>query len=498
MRFAFGTLALLAVTVRAALPPPSGFDAVEGNTELLGAAFDAFKDSDILDNESEYPTFISGDQPGDTMLDAMKMVVRIASGGPDSGHSLGPLKYRESLTLLKSECDSNKGKDEVFDVEKGVILEPAKVERAMHKLGYTAVIQDFVFMSPAAASVCDHFRGYVGASCQPLLFVTPAGSCGQRVHNYETDVFVVQLTGIKTWTFYNVTDDFPFLHLCKINSDCTKDTTSKKVVAAAKKRGGVIKITLYPGDTMVVPRGVYHKAKAPGMDEELPERWGMDSVPQSPGVAHVSFHVSKGIHQGQLLRELLQAVGDLHHDGSDTKMDFGTVLCSAENDCPETLVKTTVLDQYTWFSMVVIALDYCSYRDINFRKKVNLHTSDSNGREQIRKSIKLLREHLNVGGTDAKELMLNMLEYLAFKTKRDVRKTMAPLRGFSSAQRRINAWLLKAHKGLMQRIDDYLTHEGDAALEAFKREQTKLKEAHAVDEKTREKRLEALQVHTEL
>ena len=85
--------------------------------------------------------------------------------------------------------------------------------------------------------------------CQTNLYLSPPSQQGFNAHYDSHDVFILQLHGSKTFNFYEGGVELPFQH--------DRFETSQQVAGALTKS-----ITLTPGDTLYIPRGVMHDAVA--------------------------------------------------------------------------------------------------------------------------------------------------------------------------------------------------------------------------------------------
>ena len=87
-------------------------------------------------------------------------------------------------------------------------------------------------------------------SAQANAYVTPAGSRGLGVHYDTHDVFVLQLAGTKQWSIYQPALEDPL------------PSQPWKGPAGAEVADPCLSVTLRAGDSLYVPRGFLHSARA--------------------------------------------------------------------------------------------------------------------------------------------------------------------------------------------------------------------------------------------
>lgn len=85
--------------------------------------------------------------------------------------------------------------------------------------------------------------------CQTNLYLSPPSQQGFNAHYDSHDVFILQLHGSKTFNFYEGGVELPFQH--------DRFETSQQTAGSLTNS-----ITLTPGDTLYIPRGVMHDAVA--------------------------------------------------------------------------------------------------------------------------------------------------------------------------------------------------------------------------------------------
>ena len=114
--------------------------------------------------------------------------------------------------------------------------------------GATLVIQAgqryFDNLSKCCLALSQKFNSPVQAN----LYITPDRSVGFNPHWDTHDVFVLQISGTKTWKLYGFEKELP--------------TKNQKFVSAAYSKEPVQTLQLFPGDFLYVPRGYVHDAMA--------------------------------------------------------------------------------------------------------------------------------------------------------------------------------------------------------------------------------------------
>lgn len=130
-------------------------------------------------------------------------------------------------------------KDGVINTEKAF---------ALFNNGSTLVIQAgqryFDNLSKCCLALSQKFNSPVQAN----LYITPDKSVGFNPHWDTHDVFVLQISGTKTWKLYGFEKELP--------------TKSQKFVSAGYKKEPLQTLQLFPGDFLYVPRGYVHDAMA--------------------------------------------------------------------------------------------------------------------------------------------------------------------------------------------------------------------------------------------
>ena len=130
-------------------------------------------------------------------------------------------------------------KDDIIDTNKAF---------ALFNNGCTLVIQAgqryFDHLSKCCLSLSQKFNAPVQAN----LYITPNTSVGFNPHWDTHDVFVLQISGTKTWKLYGFEKELP--------------TKNQKFVSKGYSKQPIKTLQLFPGDFLYVPRGYVHDAMA--------------------------------------------------------------------------------------------------------------------------------------------------------------------------------------------------------------------------------------------
>ena len=128
--------------------------------------------------------------------------------------------------------------------------------------GATIIVNQAHRRFPALADLCRRLAAEVSSSFQTNLYLTPPGAQGFDVHYDDHDVIVLQIDGAKEWTIHDAAYPLP-LQGEEFDPDEKVETNP------------VERFVVQAGDTVYIPRGVRHAAKA--LDE------------------HIALHVTVGI-----------------------------------------------------------------------------------------------------------------------------------------------------------------------------------------------------------
>lgn len=178
----------------------------------------------------------------------------------------------DSIRVLKD------GRDRPLDEALlGNLGEPLALEGLHSELrdGATVVVKYLHERHAAVSRLCRALSDELSARLQVNVYITPPGHQGLPVHYDTHDVFVLQIAGRKHWTLYPSPVQLPLR-----SQPFHAERHSQEVSTQA--------LELSPGQTLYVPRGVSHQAKA------------TDSL---------SVHLTVGIHPvtpATLLRDALE------------------------------------------------------------------------------------------------------------------------------------------------------------------------------------------------
>ena len=130
--------------------------------------------------------------------------------------------------------------------------------RAMHHYhsGATLVLSQAHKSITTLGNLCRSVTKDLQMHCQANVYLSPAGCQGFDSHYDTHDVFILQVSGSKTFRFYPSDIELPF----------TNDTYDSEL----NPKGPVDEhINLNAGDTLYIPRGVVHDAIAENEDASL-------------------------------------------------------------------------------------------------------------------------------------------------------------------------------------------------------------------------------------
>lgn len=140
-----------------------------------------------------------------------------------------------------------------------------------HAEGASVVLSQAQKLFPPLAQLCREVVRTLNMRCQTNVYISPAGNKGFNAHYDSHDVFILQVSGAKTFNFYPSTVELPFPEEQFDPSRLQPSPIDESIALSA-------------GDTLYIPRGVVHDAIA---DETAP-----------------SVHVTLGVYP-MLLRDVL-------------------------------------------------------------------------------------------------------------------------------------------------------------------------------------------------
>ncbi len=119
---------------------------------------------------------------------------------------------------------------------------------ALFNAGSTLVIQGGQRYFDNLSKCCLHLSNNFSSPVQANLYITPNKSQGFNPHWDTHDVFVLQISGTKTWQLYGFEKELP--------------TKSQSFVSKGYDKKPIQTLQLSPGDFLYVPRGYVHDAMA--------------------------------------------------------------------------------------------------------------------------------------------------------------------------------------------------------------------------------------------
>ena len=132
---------------------------------------------------------------------------------------------------------------------------PLRLAR-LHASGATLVVAGADRHVDELGELCRELRAALGMRCQANAYLSPPASRGFGPHHDSHDVIILQVEGRKTFRFHAGGPELP---LARDRFDRARD------------QAGAIgeEITLAPGDTLYIPRGVMHDALASASEKSL-------------------------------------------------------------------------------------------------------------------------------------------------------------------------------------------------------------------------------------
>lgn len=126
--------------------------------------------------------------------------------------------------------------------------------------GATLIVSGAARRFPKVSSLCRRMSGELQMRSHANVYLSPGSQQGFNAHYDTHDVFVLQISGHKSFRFYQSDIELPFVdaqfnpeHLCAgIDQQAAQET-----------------VNLNPGDSLYIPRGVVHDAVAQGDEPSL-------------------------------------------------------------------------------------------------------------------------------------------------------------------------------------------------------------------------------------
>jgi len=143
--------------------------------------------------------------------------------------------------------------DEYTDEHKKIL--PQRLIQ-LHTAGATIVVSQAHRYLHALHEFCCKMQSAFQLRCQANVYFSPAGNQGFKPHYDAHEVFILQVSGKKTFSFYSSGVDLPQRH----------DTFDSQVNTVGVKTE---EVALSAGDTLYIPRGMMHDAFADDNDPSL-------------------------------------------------------------------------------------------------------------------------------------------------------------------------------------------------------------------------------------
>lgn len=134
-----------------------------------------------------------------------------------------------------------------------------------HRQGATMVLSQAQNYFPALRELTRQVQTGLQLRSQANVYLSPPGRQGFHPHYDSHDVFILQVSGKKTFRFYRGGVDLPF-------SENSFDSEQSEVGPLMEE------IQLQGGDTLYIPRGVVHDAQADGSESSLHITLGVYAV----------------------------------------------------------------------------------------------------------------------------------------------------------------------------------------------------------------------------
>ncbi len=133
--------------------------------------------------------------------------------------------------------------------DQGRNIDPLRLLQYHREQGATVVVSQAQQEFPELRRLCRGVSKSFQIRCQANVYLSPPGNQGFLSHYDTHDVFILQLSGSKTFRFYKSDIELPF----------PDDTYHPELNRGTKV---LEKTTLKAGDTLYIPRGMVHDALA--------------------------------------------------------------------------------------------------------------------------------------------------------------------------------------------------------------------------------------------
>ena len=127
------------------------------------------------------------------------------------------------------------------------VLDPRTIVDRFN-LGYSLVVSDAARFSDRLQRLCGGLQQELASTVQANVYFTPANAQGFDVHHDTHDTLVLQIEGAKAWRLFEPVIEAPI-------EGQTLPLSGKQAVPKAE-------VTLRPGDTFYIPRGIPHAARS--------------------------------------------------------------------------------------------------------------------------------------------------------------------------------------------------------------------------------------------
>jgi mannose-6-phosphate isomerase-like protein (cupin superfamily) len=128
------------------------------------------------------------------------------------------------------------------------VVDPGRL-LALFEEGSTVVLQRLHRWWPPLTALCSDLELFLGHGVQANAYLTPPGAAGLAAHHDTHDVFVLQVSGTKSWVVRE-----PLIQLPLPRHRADHEAAALQPVCA--------EVELAPGDALYVPRGFIHSATA--------------------------------------------------------------------------------------------------------------------------------------------------------------------------------------------------------------------------------------------
>ena len=129
-----------------------------------------------------------------------------------------------------------------------------------YQAGATLILSGAARRFPKISSLCRRISSELQMRSHANVYLSPGSQQGFNAHYDTHDVFVLQVSGRKTFHFYHSDIELPFVDAQFNPEHLAADNVQKTVQET---------VNLNPGDSLYIPRGVVHDAVAQGDEASL-------------------------------------------------------------------------------------------------------------------------------------------------------------------------------------------------------------------------------------